>query len=189
MVSSLVVWLADRVVHGCYIVVTSSKEEAPHWKIYAKRNNGRRRMQIHLGIALIRCGIKLDWKNPSDPKGRPKRVRKNTLPCNCMHCFFCKIRKTTGIFHDRSKVNYESNGKKKRVPVHCTFERETFLSNSEYCRQCMQDQQPPISELKFPERRKHCSKSKQGCLSCRQPVCKNCWEKWSKKLNDICQEL
>ena len=177
----LLFWLTDRVVRGTYTVVKSLQEEHPPWKICGKRNGGRRRLQLHLGLVLVRCRIELDWKNPSDPKGKPKWVRKNTLPCNCNHCFFCKHKFTNGIFHDRSKIQYVSKeGKKKQVPVLCTFKRETINNYSSYCKQCIEELKHPISEVPFPERRKHCSASRKGCPSCQKPICDDCWEKLSK---------
>ena len=53
-------WLVDRVLFSCYIIVWHTNKEA--WTKYKSKNDGRRKFQIDLVITVMEYGIRLDWK-------------------------------------------------------------------------------------------------------------------------------
>ena len=76
-------WLLDRVVHSCFIIlVTIGRYE---WLKYRDLNgNDRRKFQIDLSLAVMKCGIKYDWLAPFDEKNKPEWLRqKSYVPCAC----------------------------------------------------------------------------------------------------------
>ena len=81
----------------CNIATKGIRED---WKKYLSKQNGRKRFQIDLGLLLMEYGIRLDWKDVSTRKNKPKWMRQTDLkPCNCLKCFFCKEEITNGIYH------------------------------------------------------------------------------------------
>ena len=80
-------WLVDRVVFSCYLIVCYSSKEV--WSNYKSKNDGRRIFQIDLAPAVIKYGITLDWKELFNDEDRPGWMRtKPFVPCACRHVSF-----------------------------------------------------------------------------------------------------
>ena len=95
-------WILDRVVHACWIVATwvTSDDFFPEWEIYKSKHDGRKKFQVHLGIALMNKGIQMDWKYPFEEKKKPAWMPKTGTkakyyPCDCKKCVFCINKKTS----------------------------------------------------------------------------------------------
>ena len=75
-------WLVDRVVFSCYLIVCYSNKET--WAKYKNKNDGRRKFQIDLALAVMEYGIRLDWKEPFLDRDRPAWMRETPFePCAC----------------------------------------------------------------------------------------------------------
>ena len=98
-------WVLEHVIHATYqIVIFLANECKPEWKCYTGKEDGWYNFQIDLAIQLIDYGIRMDWRNPDDPKDKPAWVHQVALlPCDCQHCFFCTTGKMTGISHKPKK--------------------------------------------------------------------------------------
>ena len=102
----------DRVVHSCRITVSCLAEDwtVPEWDIHTKKNNGRKKFQAHLVIALKDRGIGMDQKEPFDDSKKPAWMPgsgKGTRlrPCDCEKCFFCINKKTGTVSDGKEKVS------------------------------------------------------------------------------------
>ena len=103
-------WLVDCVIHStCINAIHLCKEGVrPGWAKHANKHEGRKRFQIDAGLALMECGIRLDWEDVSNESTKPEWMRQaDCMPCNCGVCFFCKEGKTCGINHQCQKTRTE----------------------------------------------------------------------------------
>ena len=165
-------WLVDRVIFACYLIVCHSNK--PMWSKYKSKNDGRRKFQIDLALAVMEYGIKLDWKEPYDDKDRPKWMRQKAfVPCACKKCFFCKMNKTNGMEH---KPKSRVEAKRKRDEKVCTIDRVDLGRGCSYCRPCYRNHSN-TSET-HSERRKACSSTRLGCKGCDEFVCAKCWKSY-----------
>ena len=164
-------WLMDRVCHCTYISVCNiaTKGIREDWKKYLSKQNGRKRFQIDLGLLLMEYGIRLDWKDVSTRKNKPKWMRQTDLkPCNCRKCFFCKEEITNGIYH--LKRTYYTKKEKE-----CSGVREPF-ERSSHCCVCWRTRAITHPSESSYQRRLSMSKyPKMGCVNCNERVCKECW--------------
>ena len=80
-----------------YLVATYVEDK------YKNKNNGRRKFQIDLAMALMEEGLTRDWTGDlKNDSGRPAWNRKRGyIPCNCEVCFFCKHGHTAGVDHGK----------------------------------------------------------------------------------------
>ena len=79
----VVFWILDCVIFAMYLVATFGEGEVA--AKYKNKNNGRRKFQIDLAMALMEEGLTRDWKGDlKDDSGRPAWNRKRGyIPCNC----------------------------------------------------------------------------------------------------------
>ena len=168
-------WLVDRVIFSCYLIVCHTNKDV--WSKYRSKNDGRRKFQIDLALAVMEYGIKLDWKAPFDDKGRPGWMRKKSfVPCACRKCFFCNMNKTNGMEHrPRSK----KEAKRKRDEKVCSIERVDLGKGSSYFRSCYR-KQSNIRES-HSQKRRNCSSTRLGCKGCEEYVCAQCWKSYEHK--------
>ena len=164
----------DRVIHMAYtITVSLANNNIGHqgWKKYKSKHGGRKMFQIDLGLSLINYGIENDWGIEKEEKSKPIWIRQaNFVPCECKKCFFCLNGLTVGINH---KTNiYETKGGKKKLKG-CSNERVKISEKSVYCRQCYRKQPLNISTK---QKKENCKFSKMGCIKCKEPICKDCWQ-------------
>jgi len=174
-------WMLERVAHATYIIACHASESgSKHFlKPYKSKHNGRKRFQIHLGIALINAAIESEWKPREDgkyhekdkPKWMPKTETKGKYwPCDCGICFFCKNEFTSGITHGKLTAR-----PKERPP--CNPEMERMPGTKRRCEVCLrmaQDKHPgkTIPQLKAMNLMRQ---SVYGCINCEEWVCKECW--------------
>ena len=125
-------WLLDRVVHCCFpIVINTARDD---WLKYSNSDDGRRKFQIDLALAVMECGIKYDWPAPYDDKVRPKWLRqKSYIPCACGLCFFCNNGKTTGV-QSKPAVGTPVT---KRGKLCSTIRQNLGRQSGTYCRECL----------------------------------------------------
>ena len=91
----LQIWLSkiERVVHCVYVVVcyVSNTGLRDDLKKYMSKHDGRKRLQLDLGIGLVEYGISLDWVDVNDKETKPDWMRqKQPKPCECGMFFFYK---------------------------------------------------------------------------------------------------
>ena len=168
-------WLVDRVVFSCYLIVCYSNKET--WAKYNNKNDGRRKFQIDLALAVMEYGIRLDWKEPFLDKDRPAWMRETPFePCACKKCFFCKVGKTNGMEH---KPRSRKEAKRKRDEKVCSIERVDLGKGGSYCRPCYR-KRSHINENNS-QRRRGCSSTRLGCKGCEEYVCAQCWQSYEHK--------
>ena len=112
-------WLLDTTIHLMYHVAIETK---PEWRDkYGDKNDGRRRFQIDLALALADYAIRHDWEGDlDDENGRPAWMRQQgPVPCDCGECFFCKTGRTNGITHN----TVTKPPPRRQVPQECDEER------------------------------------------------------------------
>ena len=171
-------WLVDRVVFSCYLILCHCNKS--EWKKYKSKNDGRRKFQIDLAIAVMEYGIRLDWKEPFSDADRPGWMRrKQFVPCECKRCFFCKMGKTNGIDH---KPKSRKETKRKRNEILCTKDRIDLGKGCTYCRPCYTARQiDKTLQETYGVRRMKCSSTRLGCKGCDEHVCKQCWKTYKHK--------
>ncbi len=189
-------WMLDRVIHALYVIVCHliSDGHREDWKKYTK-NNGRRKMQIELGILLLNHAIELDMQKgkptykkdgttytPWKDGERPKWMRQSApIPCQCKQCYFCLNGITTGIAHPLKKRKVTIKAKNLVVKTsQCINERVNVATRTSYCRMCYRKQHDAVksdgTKKSSEEKKKDCNYSKMGCVQCEEPICKSCWE-------------
>ena len=162
-------WLLDGVLHAMKTIVKHTVgEDLNHkWYEYTKAVYGRYRFQMDLANALITLGLKMDWKDFSDP--RPSYMRQvDWVPCACGRCFFCENGLTHGVAHKTTghKRSYER--------VDCLPVRET-MKHQDWCSLCtnrIKRMHPTYSSKQVNKAR---LKSRKGCVGCDKWVCATCW--------------
>ena len=101
---------------------------------YKIKNDGRRKFQVDLALAVMGYGIRLDRKDPFDANDRPGYIRKKSfVTCACKKCFFRKMNKTNGIDH---KTKSRKEVKRKHDEKVCSIERVDLGRGCSYCRPC-----------------------------------------------------
>ena len=178
-------WTIEQAVHAAYTIIIflanhGSKGDKEKYSIYACKQDGCFKFTIHLAMALIDAGIRMDWKEPSDENDRLPWMRQHELiPCECKHCFFCKEGMTHGIAHKP----------KRQVDPHvvpqghaCDHQCMRFIGNK--CKCCyghLQKQFPDMSSKKVRAMRKTTNK---GCPECDKLVCEVCWKTFVHVVDD-----
>ena len=103
------------------------------WSKYKSKNDGRRKFQVDLALAVMEYGITLDWKEPFNDENRSGWMQKKTfVPCACKK-IFCKIGKINGI---EQKPKYRKEAKRKQDEKMCTLERVDIGKGPNYCKPC-----------------------------------------------------
>ncbi len=157
----------------CYLANSGIKESK--WSRYLKKKFGRHVFQIDLSMSLLTRAIKWDW----DGKSKKSCWMRQTpvLPCNCNQCFFCLNGITSGITHHPTKKQKVTEDHKCVTRVKTdkyTNKRVNLgLKVARYCRMCYRKQSS--IELTSEVRKGACRTSKMGCLICKEPICKECW--------------
>ena len=168
-------WLADRVIFSCYLIITQSGKE--EWAKYRSKHDGRRKFQIDLALSVLEYGIKLEWKEPYNKEEKPKWLRQqNYIPCGCKKCFFCMNGMTSGIDHSPTS---RKEKKRKRDEKVCSIERVDLGRGGSYCRPCYR-KQSNMSET-HTQKRKGCASTRLGCKGCEEFVCAQCWKSYEHK--------
>ena len=124
-------WLVDIVVFSCYLIVRHTNKKS--WSKYKSKNDGRRKFQVDLALAVMEYGITLDWKEPFNDENRSGWMQKKTfVPCACKK-IFCKTGKTNGI---EQKPKSRKEAKRKQDEKVCTLERVDIGKGPNYCKPC-----------------------------------------------------
>ena len=171
-------WLLDRVVHSCFLIVKHFAENdiVLEWKQYLDKNNGRKKFQAHLGIALINRGIEMDWKKPFDDSTKPAWMPKagrgaHMRPCGCDMCFFCLNNKTQKLQtgqQDKASCNLDllkvCKGKCRRDCV--------------VCKKIAKEKHPgkTLDELRKITGKDAIHQTECGCIGCNKTVCGLHWD-------------
>jgi hypothetical protein len=170
-------WLLDATIHLMYNIVIRIPSK-PEWEKYGNKNNGRRRFQIDLALALGAYAIKYDWDGDLDNEsGKPAWIRHGKyIPCDCGACFFCLKGWTTGIDHKTVTIPPPA----RQVPVQCTGNRCTIRLFSQHCTVCYKIQSEGYTgELRGRKKYNHlrslCARTRKGCRICNIPVCNDHW--------------
>jgi len=171
-------WLFDATIHLMYNIAIRIPAR-PEWKVrYGNKNNGRRRFQLDLALALGAYAIELDWQGDKDnEKGKPAWMRQRGLvPCGCGQCYFCVKGWTNGIDH----FTVTQPPPQKQVPKECSSERAEIRTNPQHCAVCYHTLSASYhGELKGTDRFKHlraqCHDSRLGCANCNVVVCHFHW--------------
>ena len=97
------------------------------------------------------------------------------IPCNCKTCYFCLNGHTSGIAHVNRKrppvVEYKCETRVKTKK--CSVVRVDLGKGNSYCRMCYMNTEKTGSTA---EKKKKYSRSRLGCVICREKICKTCWE-------------
>ena len=181
-------WVIGRVIHICYMTVMldasiAQGALAASWSLFAKRNGGRRKFQIQLGLDILSYAISNAWDGRGE---RPDWMRQGPfVPCECDKCYFCLNGHTTGIGHQKKyqkiKVIHTKNMKITRVG-RCTNDWLPLGKGSSYCRMCMRKLHLVTGKdgktLTSIQKRKLCTNSTKGCPQpgCNEHICWSCWD-------------
>ena len=187
-------WVLDGVIFCVFLVVVFFAKEAHRngswygntklwYDKFVKKEDGRKRFQIDLGLALMEYGVKEDWKDITDKESQPKWMRRmNLKPCACGCCFHCKNGFTQGIYHKhkgRGKNKTQTGFKTpqaKRMKATCTDERVRISGGCRYCAVCYRTYDNyGSSTVTSAQKKRDCRNSTKGCAKCMEPVCKPCW--------------
>ena len=171
-------YLIDRIIHSMFVITTDTAKQGliPEWDKYTK-TDGRYKFQIDMAFALIDMGIKADWDFDDDNKADWMR-KKDTLPCSCSQCTFCKAGKTTSPV----KAEFPTVLKKKKLRPECNAIPLLLdkVGSCAYCRVCyyrVGQTNPEIKE--YNEKRKCCRTTRKGCRGCNTLVCKERYEDYN----------
>jgi hypothetical protein len=176
-------FMIDRVVYAIYIIVCALASNLffPEWKKYKSKNNGRKKFQCHLGIALINAAIEMEWKAPYDEKDKPKwmpQTSKNGRyhPCNCGICFFCKNNFSSSIAY--GKVTSRPPVVECSNEYECIKRKECIVCTEEAKKNYAHKNTKEIRKLKV-DGKLIVKKSLRGCSTCGADGVAICKEHWA----------
>jgi len=169
-----------------------SKSKTEGLSLFAKRNGGRRKFQIQLGLDILSYAISNAWDGRGE---RPDWMRQAPfVPCECNKCYFCLNGHTTGIGHQKKyqkiKVIHTKNKKVTRVD-RCTNDWLPLGRASSYCRMCLRKLHRATGKdgrlLTFKQKRKLCTTSTKGCPQpgCNEHICWSCWDEGYDKHSSL----